>query len=301
MPQALQASHARATLLLFALALSGCADAPAPTEGSLPTGATAPVVEIIEDEGDGTDADQQADEGPEQGSADPAVLTHQAELDAAIAELEARGASMSYYIVDLATGESLEHNADATYYSASTIKAPYCISLLRDQGDSARSSHGGAIEATIVNSDNEAYETLREAYANRGFFQSLVSEAGATFKAARWYNYYSVRDLANLWRVSYPWLVSGDENAMWIAGLLTNTLNSRVDDIAGLAGATTWSKAGWYPNGGPEYNVTFDGGIVNAPYGPYALAVATNRGSDFKAIESVMTPLVGLWDARHAS
>ena len=128
------------------------------------------------------------------------------------------------------------------------------------------------------------------------FFADLCAEAGVPCDLTHWYADYSVRDLANLWRICAQWLSSDDANAQWLADLMGNSLNSQVDDIAG-EGATTWSKAGWYSGGGPRYDVTFDGGVVNAEQGSYAIAVATNRGSDFVTVERVMRPLATLAEA----
>lgn len=123
------------------------------------------------------------------------------ELDAAVAAVEEAGADISYIVLNLENGQTIEHNADRAYYSASTIKAPFCISLVRAQGDAARTNYGGLITSTIVNSDNEAYRTLRERLYGQSFFGELSAQAGAPCDLTHWYCDYSVRDLANIWRV----------------------------------------------------------------------------------------------------
>lgn len=288
------AAYALAVALLLAM-LCGCNTSNTNT-GSSPASADNDFeIAEIKDSSAKETAEEEA-----KAQAAQAIENYQTQLDAAVAEIEASGASISYYLVDLTTGETLEHSADTVYYSASTIKGPFCISLVSEKGAAARSAYGSTIAATISNSDNDAYRTLREAYYPAQFFDMLANEAGAPCDLSHWYAYYGVRDLANLWRAAYPWMSSGDENAIWLGELFGDSLKSQVDDIAAQDGTTTWSKAGWYAGGGPKYDVTFDGGIVNAKFGPYALAVATNRGSDFDCIRSVMDPLVGLWNAQHA-
>ncbi len=217
-----------------------------------------------------------------------------AELDAAISAAESRGAEISCIAVERDGGNVVfEHEADRAYYSASTVKGPFCIGLVRSQGDAARSRYGNLITPTIVDSSNEAYEELRKRLAGQPILQDLFREAGVERDSGHWYTDYSVRDLAAIWRTCAPWLSSDDPNARWLGDLLGDSLNSSVDDVAPIGRTATWSKAGWF-SGERRYDVTFDGGVVNMPQGSYAIAVATDRGSDFETVKSVMRPLAEL-------
>lgn len=294
-PHAATRAHLLAGAFIAAVALaplSGCGDEGAPVAHEQPSVDAQSNLAQVSD----TTIDEQPPSDVALTEMRIASDTAQSELDAAVADIEGAGAHISYIALDLATGQAIEHDADRTYYSASTIKGPFCISLVRAQGDTARANYGGLITSTVVNSDNEAYRTLREKLYGASFFADLCAEAGVPCDLTHWYADYSVRDLANLWRICAQWLSSDDANAQWLADLMGNSLNSQVDDIAG-EGATTWSKAGWYSGGGPRYDVTFDGGVVNAEQGSYAIAVATNRGSDFATVERVMRPLAVLAEA----
>lgn len=280
-----------AALSLIVISLNGCA-ASTPMIGSQVSGAAGhSAMAIVQDTG----AEEAPD--PESSTLEQADGKAESELDAAVAAIEEAGADISYIVLDLENGQTIEHNADRAYYSASTIKAPFCISLVRAQGNAARTNYGDLITSTIVNSDNDAYRTLRKRLYGQSFFGELSSQAGAPCDLTHWYCDYSVRDLANIWRVCADWLATDEPCAQWLRDMLDDTLNSRVDDIAGIDQASTWSKAGWF-SGEARYNVTFDGGVVNTPKGSYAIAVATNRGSDFKSIENVMRPLVSLANAK---
>ena len=241
-------------------------------------------------------ADKQAREAAVAAAAQ-AATTAQAELDQAVAALEAKGTSVSYIVMNITTGATIEHNADTVYYSASSIKGPYCVSLVREHGAQARESYGNVIRACLVNSSNSDYDTLREAYKRERFFQNFGSEAGTSADLSHWYTNYTVRDLVKLWSLADSWLAAGSEDAVWVGELLSDTLYSQVDDIAGGDGIVTWSKAGWYP-GGDRDAVTFDGGAVHTQTGDYVIAVAVDRGSDFKAVRSIMEPLVALYEAQ---
>lgn len=285
---------AGALIAVAALApLSGCGVQDALTEDERPPIDARPHLATIDDAAiDGQPASDEDRTGT-RSTADAA----KAELDAAISDIEGAGAHISYIVLDLASGQTIEHDADRAYYSASTIKGPFCISLVRAQGDAARTNYGDLITSAIVNSDNDAYRTLRKKLYGASFFADLCSEAETPCDLNYWYADYSVRNLANLWRICAQWLSSDDANARWLGGLMGDSLNSQVDDIAG-ENAVTWSKAGWYSGGGPRYDVTFDGGVVNTEQGSYAIAVATDRGSDFTTIEGVMRPLATLAQSR---
>lgn len=245
----------------------------------------------------GADAAQeqpQPEETPEQK-----VAELQAKLDQQVSAIESTGAHISYYVMEVATGRSLEHDADRAYYSASSVKAPYCISLVRAKGAGARQAYGNLIEQTLRNSDNDSYRELRTKFYGQAFYPDFMSEAGFKVDARYWYTNYSTRQLAQIWAHADSWLSSGDGNASWVAGLLRDTLNSQIDDVAGTNGTVTWSKAGWI-SGDPKLNVAFDAGIVKAASGDYAIAVATDRGSDLNAVRSVLEPLVALWNEQAA-
>lgn len=288
-------------LLAAALACPGCAGAgPAARGSAIASGSSALAVVREESAADVAArerawADEQARE-----TAAQAAATAQAELDRAVAALEAEGLSVSYAVLDISTGATIEHNADAVYYSASSIKGPFCVSMVRALGAEARGRYGDAIRACLANSDNDAYRTLRKDTYGQTFFRDLADEAGVKVDLAHWYNDYSARDLARYWAACDKWLAAGGEDAAWLGDILQDTLNSQVDDIAGGEGVTTWSKAGWYP-GGDEGAVTFDGGAVHTGTGDYAIAVAVDRGSDFEAIRSIMEPLVTLRGAQASS
>ena len=220
-------------------------------------------------------------------------------LDAAVSALEVDGCTVSYIICDLNSANRLEYNADAIHYSASTIKAPFVISIMAgDGGDYMRAAYGSQVEATLVNSDNEAYSTLRKAYYGQPSWSDFCARAHVEPENEHWYKHLSVREMARLWSTAYPWLSSGSENAQWICGLLSDSYKPLVDDLAGPAARSTWSKAGWYA-GDQEYNVTFNAGIVNADFGSYVISVAISKGSDFEALQSVMEPLFDTWNASH--
>lgn len=282
-----------------ALALAGCAGTP--PAGSSPAAANGPSLVVIQEDDAAHETAQSqtaASTVPKENEAEANTAQTpedaKAALDQAVAAIEAKGITVAYVLSDLATGKTIEYNADEVFYSASSVKGLYCVSLLRAMGSQVRGKYDSTIRACLVNSDNDAYRTLRKTFYGKTFFRDFGAEAGVDIDLTHWYSYYSVRDLANLWAVADRWLTAGSDDAAWVGGLLGNTLNSQVDDCAGGDGINTWSKAGWFSGGG-ESPVTIDGGAVHTDTGDYTIAVAVNRGSDFKAIKSVMEPLIAVY------
>lgn len=283
-----------------ALALSGCAEMTYTGSSSAADNDTA--LAVIQEESAAevaTRTQEQAEEAAREAAIEAGAAA-KTSLDQAVAAIEARGAAVGYIALDMTTGQTVEYNADRAFYSASSIKGPFCVSLVRAHGAQARERYAGVIRACLVNSSNDDYDTLRYAYSGERFFQELAAEAGVSADLSHWYTDYSVRDLAKIWAVCGSWLAAGGDDASWLGGLLGDTLNSQVDDCAGGEGIATWSKAGWFPGGG-EAPVTIDGGFVHTGSGDFAIAVAVNRGSDFKAVRSVMEPLVAVYRAQAAA
>lgn len=291
---------ATALAITVPLTLTACAKAPA--TGSSTASDDGPTLSVIREDSAAEVAAQaqaEADEAERKATIE-AGTDAKATLDQAVADIEAKGSRVGYIAIDMTTGATVEYNADETFYSASSVKGPFCVSLMRAHGAQARERYANTITACLVNSSNDDYGALRKAYRSERFFQDLAQEAGSAADLSHWYAYYSVRDLAKLWVVCGGWLAAGGDDAAWVGGLLGDTLNSQVDDCAGGEGVATWSKAGWFPGGG-EAPVTIDGGVVHAPDSDFAIAVAVNRGSDFESVHSVMEPLVTVYRAQAAA
>ena len=157
-PHAATRAHLLAGALLAAVALtplSGCGDEGAPVAHEQTSADAQSNLAQVSD----TTIDEQPPSDVALTEMRSASDTARSELDDAVADIEGAGAHISYIALDLTTGQVIEHDADRTYYSASTIKGPFCISLVRAQGGTARANYGGLITSTVVNSDNEAYRT----------------------------------------------------------------------------------------------------------------------------------------------
>lgn len=258
---------------------------------------------VVEDD-ELTEEELAAIEAEEEAEAELAAQVEalEAELDEAVAAIEAEGYTVGYIAMDVDGTDTIEFNADTIYYSASSIKGPFCVSLVRTLGWDVINSYGDTITTCLRDSNNVSYDTLQNAYYGTTVWSDYFEAAGVTtIETEHWYAHYSARDLAKLWAEGAEFLTSGEDTAEWLGDILNDTIYSTVDDIAGADGTETYSKAGWYFDGGEEYDGTVDGGIVAAESGTFVVAVMTNKPYDFDAIYSVMEPLIELWELTHTS
>lgn len=97
-------------------------------------------------------------------------------LEEQIAELEEQDVTLGIVVRDLESGYELAYNADEALYPASAIKAAYRAMVCEEFGGAGELA--GALEGCLVNSSNEAYTALREAFGLEAF-GAWLEEVGA--------------------------------------------------------------------------------------------------------------------------
>lgn len=208
----------------------------------------------------------------------------------AINTFEAEGYSLGFSLIDVETGAAVSYNPDQTFYSASTIKAPYVMALYESNEHSM--NYLGSSETVrncLVYSDNEAYSSLRMSYDSSFMYDWLIaagfSEADAQALYNEWYVFISANQLAAMWLHGYDYLISGSANALQLQEYLSASEHSCIHALT-TGTYTAWTKPGWYPSGG--YEATNDAGVVQADSGTYVVAVMSNAPSDFAALVPVV-------------
>lgn len=216
-----------------------------------------------------------------------------ANLAAAVDDFEAQGYRVGFVVFDVGTGNSVEYNADEPFYSASTLKGPYVVSLY--VGAEASGSYLGASDTVrdcLVHSDNNAYESLRRTFGEDSY-QAWLREAGLPEDEIqriylRWYCDVTPDELASMWLHAYDYLSAGSPDAVQLQGFLDNTEHSCIHAVTeGTYDA--WCKPGWYPAG--DSSATNDAGIVLSDTGDYVLVVMSDAPSDFEALVPVVDAL----------
>lgn len=235
------------------------------------------------------------------------------QLSAAVKTIESNGYQVGFVLKDLNTGITVSYNADSSFYTASSLKGPYVVSLVEYNLGNSYTNEDTRITNIIQYSDNEAYATLRSIYGS-DCFATLANAAGATSMGTTgatdsiaWaaasqsdasitdnnYEFISAAQMEALWEECYDYLSSDSEAASWLADLFTSPEISAIRSTAQSLG-TTWSKAGWYPGDSDAYGTTVDAGIVRTNTGDMVISVMTNDPEDFATIESIVSPLLAL-------
>ena len=213
-------------------------------------------------------------------------------LNAAIGNFTGRGHRVGFYMIDLMTGKGVYYNSNGSFYSASSIKGPYVVSL-NEKVPTSVSHSSGTMRQTIKVSSNEGYASLRRAYGMAPF-KRWLSDAGV--KNINYWSYYisiTPRKLAQMWAKNYEFFYSGRPNSVYCRSLFTGTLNSPISNTMGRK-YTVYSKAGWIGQGG-YYNVQNDGGIVMRKDHPYVVVILSTAYGHL----SSMNTLVSAIDAAH--
>lgn len=245
-----------------------------------------------------------------------------AAIESAIQSAQRLG-SVSVVILSCNTGTGIAYNTDTSVYGASSFKGPYVAYLCRELVETGQISlastctvseydpffggtygHVGAqysfqtlAEATVRDSDNDAFRILHMNYDGLGYYDWLDRTFGAgTLPRVGYFPHVSARIMATAWAYVWDYLGGGSETAAWLSGLYANTSVSFIRDALASAGvdATVYNKAGWY-GGDPQYNSTTDAGIVQIDGSTYLVAAVSDMsygGSSAAALEGVIQALV---------
>ena len=231
--------------------------------------------------------------------------------------------NVSVILMSCNTGAGIAYSTDTSVYGASSFKGPYVAYLCRELVETGQLSlastctvfehdpffggtygHVGATyplqtlaEATIRDSDNDAFRILHMNYDSLGYYDWLDRTFGAgTLPRVGYFPHVSARIMAKAWAYVWGYLGGGSETAAWLSGLYANTSVSFIRDALASAGveATVYNKAGWY-GGDPQYNSTTDAGIVQIDGSTYLVAAVSNMSygsSSAAALEGVIQALV---------
>lgn len=211
---------------------------------------------------------------------------------------EESGQRLGVYIHNLTTGATVSYNADEPFYSASSIKAPYCLAVYEravDPGILSASEIAWLVEPTLVESNNDTYQELSER-CGRQVFVDWAVDCGALEKDSEAYHqlivnrhwFISSRQLGAMWEHGYDYLKAGSDGAKELKGYLERRYDSPLRN--GLPGdAVTYAKAGWYPEDlGPDYCATVDAGIARIKGYNYVIVVMTNMPADLDRLSNLM-------------
>lgn len=252
-----------------------------------------------------------------------------ADVESAIAAFHDEGFDVGFVMYDLTTGEGMGYNADESFFSASTVKAPFAAFAAQDMVDGGKASFDEevvedvilegtgvmatddvdrydlqtVIDNTIVHSDNTGYGLLRERF-DQGDFEAWCAAADVDAVAwqGEWYPYITPRDLAKMWLNIGAYVAEGEGSAAWLSDALQQTDLSFLRAALG-EGARVLSKPGyeidtpWYDMGALN-----DAGLVIADDDAYVLVIMSDADYDdecFTDNEHLIVDLASALGAMH--
>ncbi|MBR3159166.1 MAG: hypothetical protein IKF14_08715, partial [Atopobiaceae bacterium] len=221
----------------------------------------------------------------------------------AIDEIRGKGYDIGFIMMDLTSCEGVAYNCDGLFYGASSIKAPYIASVV-SQHPEALNSYQYDIQQTLFYSYDYHYKQVFYGYG-KDPMRTWCEESGARPSIAEslpW-AYYTARDLALMWAHNYLWYARSEtveKLGTWCERPNISTIH---DTLGGKY--RTRSKGGWIADGGrivaglngggPEFDVTDDGGIVYANNGAYVMAIMSSVPANHGALHTLTATI----DAAH--
>lgn len=229
-----------------------------------------------------------------------------AKLTQALGALEDQGHGVGVYLCDLSSGATVTYRKDVRFYPASAFKGPFAVALyemLVDTGKVGAGDVSDLVSSMIVNSDNNAYTTLRKRYGIQMFGSWLKSfgfdpsgYGGQHTYLVYNYPYTTPDEFARMWTHMYDYLSSGSPSASYLSSLFEQRTTSAISNAVGDR-YTSWGKAGWYPHAERDgaTAATVDAGIVFSTTGTYLVVAMCDAPEDFDALTRVCSAL----DATH--
>ena len=197
------------------------------------------------------------------------------------------GYSMGFVLLDIRSGKGLCYNSRYAYYSASSAKASFVVSLAMNRPEIIRDC-ADDMEGITVYSDNEIYAVMQEIYG-LDYYEDFAASVGVHPDLSDGgYAFFTAEDLARLWLGNYLYFSSGKEGRI-VGSWFENPEESSVNDVLGKKYRTR-TKAGWIDLYG-DYCVTVDAGIVYAGGDPYIIVLMSDFPSSLQSLNEAVKAL----------
>ena len=211
------------------------------------------------------------------------------QLQNAVSVVESQDYDVGFIMVDITTGQGVAYNPDELFYCASTIKAPFIVSLAAYSPFSVELWEE-SMEAAITYSSNEDYEYLYYAFGSE-YLSAWYDEAGVSpLISEEFYTYYTSRELAKLWLRNYLFFMSDEPYCSLVQSWFAASENSIIFDTLGSHYYMN-TKAGWIDDYYEDYYAAADAGIVWAFDRPYLVVIMSDSPADMQALELLVIAL----------
>ncbi|MDO4622071.1 MAG: hypothetical protein Q4B22_03885 [Eubacteriales bacterium] len=205
------------------------------------------------------------------------------QLEKAIGEL--KNYKCGFVMIDTQTGKGVAYQADQEFYSASSIKGHFVLSLCANNAQAIKKSEG-TIKSVLQYSSNEGYDGLFNTYGGK-YFEQWQSEAGVSLKESMRGHYamYTPRTFCRLWIRNWEFF-EADETGDLVGSWMQKPNASAIHEALGEKYVTR-SKAGWI---GSSFVATCDGGVVYSE-SPYIITIMSDVPANMKRLYPIIEVL----------
>ena len=195
-----------------------------------------------------------------------------------ISEINSGGFSIGFILMDIPTGKGIAYNTQEEFYSASSVKGPYMVSLIAHKKD-VLNEWGDIITEIAHTSDNGCYSQLYREFGP-DYYNDWCdqAEASAYMYNNYQYTYYSPEGLARLWMQNYKFFTTDPDMGETAGELFENPEYSLIHKTL-YPIYKTRSKSGWINLGEVS---AIDSGIIYAGDHPYLLTILSTFGGDIE-------------------
>ena len=188
------------------------------------------------------------------------------------------GFHIGFVLMDIPTGKGIAYNAKEEFYSASSVKGPYMVSLIAHKKDVL--NEWGDITTEIAHtSDNGCYSKLYREFGSEYYNDWCdQAEASAYMYNDYQYTYYSPEGLARLWMLNYKFFTTDPDMGETAGELFEDPEYSLIHKTL-YPIYKTRSKSGWINLGEVS---AIDSGIIYAGDHPYLLTILSSFGGDIE-------------------
>lgn len=228
-------------------------------------------------------------------SGDPVSLDSLArQLQAKIKAAEKEDLHLSFLLLDIGTGTILAYNSEQPFYSASSAKAHYIVSLAGDKPE-VITKWKDTIRSVTVDSSNENYHKLQDLYS-LDCYRGWLSRSGVSAQFdldTAGYAFCTAEDAVRLWLQDYLYFEeneNGQTVGEWFETPNVSAIRTTVEEDT-----RTRTKAGWIIGQEAGYTASADAGIVYEEAHPYILAMM----SDYPAAVNKLEQYASLLEQMH--
>ena len=195
-----------------------------------------------------------------------------------IREINSGGFSIGFILMDIPTGKGIAFNAKEEFYSASSVKGPYMVSLIAHKKD-VLNEWGDIITEIAHTSDNGCYSKLYREFGSEYYNDWCdQAEASAYMYNDYQYTYYSPEGLGRLWLLNYKFFTTDPDMGETAGELFEDPEYSLIHKTL-YPIYKTRSKSGWINLGEVS---AIDSGIIYAGDHPYLLTILSSFGGDIE-------------------